>query len=81
MNDKNSYWKQNISLITRCLLVWFTVSYIFGILLVDYLNLIRIGGYKLGFWFSQQGSIYIFVLLIFYYAKEINKIDKQYKGA
>ncbi|MAJ33518.1 MAG: DUF4212 domain-containing protein [Candidatus Neomarinimicrobiota bacterium] len=81
MNDKNSYWKQNISLITRCLLVWFTVSYIFGILLVDYLNLIRMGGYKLGFWFSQQGSIYIFVLLIFYYAKEINKIDKQYKGA
>ena len=81
MNDKNSYWKQNISLITRCLLVWFTVSYIFGILLVDYLNLIRMGGYKLGFWFSQQGSIYIFVLLIFYYAREINKIDKQYKGA
>lgn len=81
MNNKNSYWKQNISLITRCLLVWFTVSYIFGILLVDYLNLIRMGGYKLGFWFSQQGSIYIFVLLIFYYAKEINKIDKQYKGA
>ena len=81
MNDKNSYWKQNISLITRCLLVWFTVSYIFGILLVDYLNLIKMGGYKLGFWFSQQGSIYIFVLLIFYYAKEINKIDKQYKGA
>jgi len=63
MNDKNSYWKQNISLITRCLLVWFTVSYIFGILLVDYLNLIKMGGYKLGFWFSQQGAIYIFVLL------------------
>ena len=81
MKDKNSYWKQNISLITKCLLIWFTVSYIFGILLVDYLNLIRMGGYKLGFWFSQQGSIYIFVLLIFYYAKEINKIDKQYKGA
>lgn len=81
MNDKNSYWKQNISLITRCLLVWFTVSYIFGILLVDYLNLIRMGGYKLGFWFSQQGSIYIFVLLIFYYAKEINKIDQKYKSA
>lgn len=81
MNNKNSYWNQNINLITRCLLIWFTVSYIFGILLVDYLNLIRMGGYKLGFWFSQQGSIYIFVLLIFYYAKEINKIDKQYKGA
>tara|TARA_B100001093_G_C26431579_1_gene844244 strand:- start:364 stop:609 length:246 start_codon:yes stop_codon:yes gene_type:complete len=81
MKDKNSYWKQNISLIARCLLIWFTVSYIFGILLVDYLNLIRMGGYKLGFWFSQQGAIYIFVLLIFYYAREINKIDKKYKGA
>jgi putative solute:sodium symporter small subunit len=80
MKDKNSYWKQNISLITRCLLIWFTVSYVFGILLVDYLNLIRMGGYKLGFWFSQQGAIYIFVLLIFYYAREINKIDKKYKG-
>lgn len=81
MKDKNSYWKQNISLITRCLLIWFTVSYIFGILLVDYLNLIRMGGYKLGFWFSQQGAIYIFVLLIFYYAREINKIDKKFKDA
>ena len=81
MKDKNSYWKQNISLISRCLLIWFTVSYIFGILLVNYLNLIRMGGYKLGFWFSQQGAIYIFVLLIFYYAREINKIDKKYKGA
>tara|TARA_X000000368_G_scaffold6600_1_gene5126 strand:- start:1053 stop:1298 length:246 start_codon:yes stop_codon:yes gene_type:complete len=80
MNDKNNYWKKNISLISRCLLIWFTVSYVFGIILVDYLNLIRVGGYKLGFWFSQQGAIYVFVLLIFYYAKEINKIDEKYKG-
>ena len=79
MNDKNNYWKKNISLISRCLLIWFTVSYVFGIILVDYLNLIRVGGYKLGFWFSQQGAIYVFVLLIFYYAKEINKIDEKYK--
>ncbi len=79
MKDKNSYWKKNISLITRCLLIWFTVSYVFGIIFVDYLNLIRVGGYKLGFWFSQQGAIYIFVLLIFYYAREINKIDEKYK--
>ena len=79
MNDKNNYWKKNISLISRCLLIWFTVSYVFGIILVDYLNLIRVGGYKLGFWFSQQGAIYIFVLLIFYYAREINKIDEKYK--
>ena len=80
MNDKNNYWKKNISLISRCLLIWFTVSYVFGIILVDYLNLIRVGGYKLGFWFSQQGAIYVFVLLIFYYAREINKIDEKYKG-
>jgi len=80
MKDKNNYWKKNISLISRCLLIWFTVSYVFGIILVDYLNLIRFGGYKLGFWFSQQGAIYVFVLLIFYYAKEINKIDEKYKG-
>tara|TARA_B100001250_G_scaffold378960_1_gene369226 strand:+ start:319 stop:564 length:246 start_codon:yes stop_codon:yes gene_type:complete len=79
MKDNNSYWKKNISLITRCLLIWFTVSYVFGIIFVDYLNLIRVGGYKLGFWFSQQGAIYIFVLLIFYYAREINKIDEKYK--
>jgi putative solute:sodium symporter small subunit len=79
MKDKNSYWKKNISLITRCLLIWFTVSYVFGIIFVDYLNLIRVGGYKLGFWFSQQGAIYVFVLLIFYYAREINKIDEKYK--
>ena len=80
MKDKNNYWEKNISLISRCLLIWFTVSYVFGIILVDYLNLIRFGGYKLGFWFSQQGAIYVFVLLIFYYAKEINKIDEKYKG-
>ena len=80
MKDKNNYWKKNISLISRCLLIWFTVSYVFGIIFVDYLNLIRVGGYKLGFWFSQQGAIYVFVLLIFYYAKEINKIDEKYKG-
>ena len=80
MKDKNNYWKKNISLISRCLLIWFTVSYVFGIIFVDYLNLIRVGGYKLGFWFSQQGAIYVFVLLIFYYAKEIDKIDEKYKG-
>ncbi len=75
----NNYWKKNISLITRCLIIWFIVSYGFGIILVDYLNLIKVGGYKVGFWFSQQGAIYVFVLLIFYYAREINKIDEKYK--
>ena len=78
MKERNKYWKQNIKLILRCLSIWFIVSYGFSIVFVDYLNLIRLGGYKLGFWFSQQGAIYVFVLLIFYYAKEIEKIDQKF---
>jgi len=61
-----------------CLSIWFVVSYLFGIILVDQLNAISIGGYKLGFWFAQQGSIYIFVVLIFFYAYRMNKIDKKF---
>ena len=78
MFNKNTYWSENIFLITKCLLVWFLVSYGFGIILVEYLNTIRIGGYKLGFWFAQQGSIYTFVLLIFYYVYEIDRIDRRH---
>ena len=78
MKDQNSYWEQNVKLILKCLFIWFIVSYGFSIVFVDILNQIRIGGYKLGFWFSQQGSIYTFVLLIFYYAKEIEKIDIEF---
>ena len=78
MKDQNSYWEQNVKLILKCLLIWFIVSYGFSIVFVDILNQIRIGGYKLGFWFSQQGSIYTFVFLIFYYAKEIEKIDIEF---
>ena len=78
MKDQNSYWKQNVKLILKCLFIWFIVSYGFSIVFVDILNQIRIGGYKLGFWFSQQGSIYTFVFLIFYYAKEIEKIDIEF---
>ena len=78
MKDQNSYWEQNVKLILKCLFIWFIVSYGFSIVFVDILNQIRIGGYKLGFWFSQQGSIYTFVFLIFYYAKEIEKIDIEY---
>ena len=78
MSNKKTYWSENIFLITKCLSVWFLVSYGFGIILVEYLNTIRIGGYKLGFWFAQQGSIYTFVLLIFYYVNQIDKIDKRY---
>ena len=78
MARDNSYWHQNIKLIVKCLSIWFIVSYGFSIVFVDILNQIRIGGYKLGFWFSQQGSIYTFVFLIFYYAKEIEKIDIEF---
>ena len=78
MFNKKTYWSENIFLITKCLSVWFLVSYGFGIILVEYLNIVRIGGYKLGFWFAQQGSIYTFVLLIFYYVYEIDRIDRRH---
>ena len=80
MKKDEKYWYENIELIVKCLLIWFTVSYIFGILIVHDLNLIKIGGYKLGFWFAQQGSIFTFVLLIFYYSKKIGDLDKKYKN-
>ena len=78
MSGNNAYWKANIALITKCLIVWFVVSYLFGIVLVDALNTINLGGYKLGFWFAQQGSIYTFVVLIFYYAKKMGQIDREF---
>ncbi len=79
MSSNQEYWKANISLLLRCLAVWFVVSYGFGILLVEQLNdLAHLGGYPLGFWFAQQGSIYAFVILIFYYVKKINELDKQF---
>ena len=72
------YWRRNLSLMIRCLVVWFVVSYGFGILLVDVLNQVQIGGYKLGFWFAQQGSIYVFVVLIFYYARKMGQLDREF---
>lgn len=78
MEDKASYWQDNLRLIFICLAIWFVVSFGFGLLLVEPLNAIRIGGYKLGFWFAQQGSIYTFVGLIFWYTKKMNDLDKKY---
>ena len=78
MSEQNTYWKENTSLIIKCLVIWFVVSYGFGIILVDSLNTIHLGGYKLGFWFAQQGSIYIFLILIFYYAFKMGEIDQKY---
>ena len=77
-NDRNSYWKANLRLVTFCLVIWFVVSYVCGILLVEPLNNIRLGGYKLGFWFAQQGSIYTFVALIFFYAARMNVLDRKF---
>lgn len=75
---KADYWKANIRVLTICMIIWFVVSYLFGIILVEPLNNIRLGGYKLGFWFAQQGSIYVFLLLIYFYAKAMTKIDKEF---
>ena len=63
--SRTAYWKANLKLMALCLSIWFVVSYLFGIILVDQLNAISIGGYDLGFWFAQQGSMYVFVVLIF----------------
>lgn len=73
-----AYWRANLRVITTCLVIWFIVSYGFGLLLVEPLNAIRLGGYKLGFWFAQQGSIYVFVGLVFYYAHAMNKLDEKF---
>jgi len=72
------YWRRNVSLMIKLLVVWFIVSYGCGIMLFDVLNGIQIGGYKLGFWFAQQGSIYVFVGLIFYYAKKMAALDREF---
>ena len=84
INNKKSsttdYWKTNLKYLIILLSIWFTVSFGFGILLVDELNSIRMGGFKLGFWFAQQGSIFVFVILIFVYIKLMNKLDNQYKN-
>ena len=79
MNKHQDYWKENISLIIKCLTIWFISSYGFSIILVDHLNAFKVGGYKLGFWFAQQGSIYTFVILIFYYAYKMGDIDRKYR--
>ena len=76
--DVNRYWKANLSLLGKLLAVWFIASFLFGILLVDVLNQVPFFGFKLGFWFAQQGSIYTFVALIFVYARQMKKLDRQF---
>lgn len=76
---KRTYWQDNLRLVALCLTIWFVVSFGFGILLIDVLNRIQIGGFRLGFWFAQQGSIYVFVALIFFYARRISAIDRDHE--
>jgi putative solute:sodium symporter small subunit len=84
MSEENSSSEEkqkiaaNLRLMGWLLVIWFAVSYGCGILFVEQLDGIRIGGFKLGFWFAQQGSIYVFVALIFFYVWKMNKIDREF---
>jgi|TARA_B110000971_G_C19859930_1_gene431160 putative solute:sodium symporter small subunit len=82
MNKKlaEEYWKKNIKYLIILLSIWFTVSFGFGIILVEELNQFKIGGFKLGFWFAQQGSIYVFVALILVYILLMNRLDKKFNS-
>lgn len=76
--ELEKYWKKNLSLMVILLSIWFVVSYVCGILFVQQLNTIKIGGFPLGFWFAQQGSIYVFVCLIFVYYFTMQKVDREF---
>ena len=75
-----NYWKANLLILSIILFIWFIVSFGFGIIWSESLDEIKVWGFKLGFWFAQQGSIYIFVLLIFVYVALMNRLDKKYKS-
>jgi len=76
--NRKAYWKRNLGTLLTLLAVWFVVSFGFGILLHGSLDTIQIGGFKLGFWFAQQGAIYVFVILIFVYVRIMNKLDREF---
>ena len=76
--DMQAYWRKNLRYLLILLTLWFVMSYGFGILLVEPLNAIKIGGFKLGFWFAQQGSIYAFIVVIFLYVRWMNQLDKEF---
>jgi putative solute:sodium symporter small subunit len=77
-NRMSLYWKKNLRTLVILLSIWFLVSFGFGIILAEPLNQFKIGGYPLGFWFAQQGSIYVFIILIFVYVARMNKLDKEF---
>ncbi|MCH8550981.1 MAG: DUF4212 domain-containing protein [Natronospirillum sp.] len=76
--DRRNYWRTNLRVIFGCLIVWALVSLGLGIVWAEPLNALSLGGYPLGFWFAQQGSIYTFLVLIFFYAWRMNKLDKEF---
>ena len=76
--NRADYWSANLRLLITLLVIWFVASYGFGIILVDVLNTISLGGYKLGFWFAQQGSMYTFLVLIYIYAIRMGQLDRKY---
>ncbi len=78
MKDLNQYWKKNLKIMAILLCIWFFVSYFCGIIIVDVLNKFMLGGFPLGFWFAQQGSMFVFVALIFIYCHLMEKLDKEY---
>ena len=77
-NNNGDYWRANLRIVGILMSIWFTVSYGCSILFVDQLNKIQLGGFQLGFWFAQQGSIYVFVILIGIYVVLMNKLDRKF---
>lgn len=77
-SSAGAYWKENIRLLITLMVIWFVVSFGAGILFRDFLDQFMIGGFPLGFWFAQQGSIYVFILLIFYYTVKMKSIERKY---
>lgn len=73
-----AYWRKNLTYLAILLTFWFVVSYGCGILFAEQLNAFNLGGFPLGFWFAQQGSIYVFVILIFVYVRLMNRLDRQF---
>jgi putative solute:sodium symporter small subunit len=78
IKTKSTYWNTNLKYLALLLIVWFVVSFLFGIVFAEYLNQFKLGGFPLGFWFAHQGAIYIFVILIFIYVYLMNRLDKKH---
>ncbi|MDB4619171.1 DUF4212 domain-containing protein [bacterium] len=76
---RKAYWRANLRILAILMSIWFTVSFGCGILFVDQLNEIKLGGFRFGFWMAQQGSIYVFLVLIFVYVRFMNKLDRKFK--